>query len=428
MTMRSIIQAIIVSFTLLPAVLLAQSARVGMPAGNGDDPVSCEAAFTYEQNSTDPLIFNFTDHSTGDIINYSWDFGDGSTGAGQVVSHSFPELGQSYTVCLTVSNNDTSNFCSDSVCMTIDLNPLPSYQLGGLLYAGNFPINNPFNTNDYGYAYLYRLQGAVILPVDTVLFDTLGYFYFTDVPAGDYLVKAGMKPYSSHFSAYMPCYYQSKPGWSEADTVHLNADFFMAHIHMKALKQIPSGNHSVGGYVMFDDELAPITRVTDCEVILSDSTGEPVKVAYTDPSGVFRFDLLPPGMYVLKAEFTGLWSDIIQFTLHDSQAAPDSIEIQLHHSPQGIGSHDAPVSFEVNCFPNPASDKVSVDIRVAGNTDMHYELISPMGVPLLRKDLRLSEGTNREQISVSAYPPGIYVLIFSDLNSGGRVPAKIVIR
>lgn len=426
MIMKAIIRAILFFFTLLPAVLSAQTGSLAVPKGDRGDSASCEAAFTYEQDSTDLLVFNFTDHSIGDITDYSWNFGDGSTGSGPIVSHSFPQPGL-FTVCLTVSNSDTANLCSDTACVVIDLNPQATFLLGGLLYAGNFPINNPFNTNDFGYAFLYRLQDAVIMPVDTVLFDTLGYFYFTDVPAGDYFVKAGMKPNSNHFNSYLPGYYLDNSGWSQADTLHLTADFFMAHVHMNPLNEVAAGSHYATGYVLFDDELAPMSRVGDCEVILCDSLGEPVKVAYTDPSGVFRFDLLPAGSYKVKAEFTGLYSDIVQFTVDDLQPAPDSIEIKLHHSPQGTGSNGIPMSFSLIVFPNPASDELNLEIRADRVMDVQFELINSMGAPLLRDAVRLVNGTTREHINLTMYPPGIYVLIINDLISGDRIPTRVII-
>ena len=71
----------------------------------------------------------------------------------KVATREFPGIG-TFKVCLTISNEDTSNYCSDSICKIIDLNPQVTYLLGGLLYAGNFPINNPYSTNDVGYAYL----------------------------------------------------------------------------------------------------------------------------------------------------------------------------------------------------------------------------------------------------------------------------------
>ena len=47
-------------------------------------------------NSTDP---------DGTIVKYEWDFGDGSTATGKIVTHSYPSLG-AYTVTLTVTDDD----------------------------------------------------------------------------------------------------------------------------------------------------------------------------------------------------------------------------------------------------------------------------------------------------------------------------------
>ena len=112
MTMRTLIRTFLIIASLFPCLLPAQGP--GLPASIGLAPVNCEASFTYIQDTNDILIINFYDGSTGTISEYSWDFGDGSAGSGQVVSHSFPGIG-TYKVCLTISNSDTANYCSDSI-------------------------------------------------------------------------------------------------------------------------------------------------------------------------------------------------------------------------------------------------------------------------------------------------------------------------
>jgi len=50
----------------------------------------------------------FTDKSTGEIISWSWDFGDGNTSAQQNPSHAYAERGR-YSTSLTVSNKAGSD-------------------------------------------------------------------------------------------------------------------------------------------------------------------------------------------------------------------------------------------------------------------------------------------------------------------------------
>ncbi len=52
------------------------------------------------------------------ILNYSWDFGDGTTGSGANITHSFPGPG-TYTVCLNVSGTSNGALCQKSICKDI---------------------------------------------------------------------------------------------------------------------------------------------------------------------------------------------------------------------------------------------------------------------------------------------------------------------
>ena len=59
-------------------------------------------------SGTSPLAVTFTDASTGDITNWSWDFGDGGTSTAQHPNHNYTEAGL-YTVTLTTTGPGGSN-------------------------------------------------------------------------------------------------------------------------------------------------------------------------------------------------------------------------------------------------------------------------------------------------------------------------------
>lgn len=81
------------------------------PEASGKNPPS--AAFTYSPHSGSiPLEVNF-DASTsndagGSIVAYSWNFGDGNTGEGKTVKHTYTQEGV-YTVELTVYDNENNS-------------------------------------------------------------------------------------------------------------------------------------------------------------------------------------------------------------------------------------------------------------------------------------------------------------------------------
>ena len=426
--MRSIVKYLfMLAAVILPVTLMAQQAGKGAFSTVPDGPVTCEAGFTYEQDLTDPLICNFYDQSVGDISDYFWDFGDGSTATGQVLSHAFPVVG-TYNVCLTISNNDTADFCSDSICMTINLDPESYHLLGGLLYAGDFPINNPNGNGDMGFAYLYRVLESGICPVDTVYFDTLGYYYFVDVPSGDYLIKSGLKTNSNHYLKYLPAYYGGTTQWNEADTIHLSANIFLADIHMRSLPVLATGNNVIKGYVIADDKPGLTGRTGDCEVILCDSTGKPLRYSYTNPSGSFRFNQIPEGKYLVKAEQTGMYTDVVPITLDAINPANDSVEIQLHYTPQSLETLLTGDSLKLTLYPNPVTSQLNMAFSSAMSLDIQYTLVNTLGEWVFSRRAKLPAGNSYESVDVSACSPGLYFLICKEMNTGRKISSVVVIQ
>ncbi len=99
------------------------------------------AAFTVSPGSGQPgSLFAFNASSSSDpdgsIVNYAWTFGDGSSGSGVTVSHSYASAG-SYTVQLVVSDNDgATDVVSHPV--TVQSATAPDLVIPSLAYA-------PFN-------------------------------------------------------------------------------------------------------------------------------------------------------------------------------------------------------------------------------------------------------------------------------------------
>lgn len=92
--------------------------RLGPLDGSSCDTLGLDnnpiAKYRYEQDTIDYLKVRFTDLSYFRPESWLWDFGDGSTSTERYPYHTFPSNG-TYKVCLTVSNENSSN----TVCRTL---------------------------------------------------------------------------------------------------------------------------------------------------------------------------------------------------------------------------------------------------------------------------------------------------------------------
>ena len=120
---------------------------------NSEYPV---AVISVNQNSgVVPLIVTFDGSNSTDpnneSLNYSWDFADGNTATGSIVSHTFSDMG-TYDVNLTVTN--ASGF-SDTETITIEVRNVNSGNNGSCAF--DTPISSPLATVHKSYSSIYVL-------------------------------------------------------------------------------------------------------------------------------------------------------------------------------------------------------------------------------------------------------------------------------
>jgi PKD repeat protein len=86
-----------------------------------DSTTPCHAFYTYASAQTDPQMIQFQDESTGNILYWTWNFGDPPSGSSNTSSirnptHYFSSPGY-YNVCLTIQGADS--LCHDTYCYNI---------------------------------------------------------------------------------------------------------------------------------------------------------------------------------------------------------------------------------------------------------------------------------------------------------------------
>jgi trimeric autotransporter adhesin len=100
-------------------------------SGSGGQPPVCDAGGPYSGFLGLPLEFDGTGSSDpdGTIVDYVWDFGDGTTGTGPTPSHTYSQF-VSYAALTVTDDTQMASTCSTRVDLSVDNMP-PVCDAGG---------------------------------------------------------------------------------------------------------------------------------------------------------------------------------------------------------------------------------------------------------------------------------------------------------
>ncbi len=115
----------------------------GSGTGGNPNPITCAANYIVDTVNSGlfqgQLVLWENSSSTGNIVSYDWDFGDGTTISAQYPSHTYTTVGV-YGVCLTITAVDSAGIdtCVSTYCDSIGFDAN-----GNLVYKGmtGFTIN-----------------------------------------------------------------------------------------------------------------------------------------------------------------------------------------------------------------------------------------------------------------------------------------------
>jgi PKD repeat protein len=387
-----------VQLTILTASGCSSSYQTNLVVSNGG--VNCSASFTSSPDtvSSNPFDVVFHDNSLHQlpIQQWKWYFGDGDSSSYQDPTHQFPHAGI-FPVRLVITTAD----CSSEIVIPIQVGNPQKYNLWGRVYVGN-------KTTDMCIAYLYKDFNNFIIPFDTVeltsVNDTLGVYYFYQVPEGNYKVHVELPTASQHAVSYAPTYYNSSLYWAQAQSIGVFQDLSLQNVDMTPLFAMV-GTDYISGTVVGNGSKEHIL------VFLLNYQGEVVKYTHTDGNGDYQFTNVPQGDFLVQGECAGMASYPvnIQFT-----TAYDSLfNVDFHLVPgvlTGIYQSDKPIknqSFKL--FPNPIlGSELTIQFDFMIDHDFEYTLYNAMGQKL--KQGILASGKAAHRISLEGLIPGVYFM------------------
>ena len=386
----------------------------------------CHAGFTFvlDSNNSVQNTFLFSDQSYGNPNQWIWSFGDGTSSNEKYPSHHYTTQG-TYHVYLTIIREDSSGawICSDTISQFVTT--VSYYNIGGLLFIGQFPINNPHNTGDTGVVYLYRKHNDWIVPVDTSYFTYLGYYTFLHVLEGSYIIKACLTKGSVHFNDYIPVYTGDVEKWQASAPFVLNQNSFYNDLHLICVNDSLSGSAMMKGIVM---HMGDNQKLAGVEVLLYTEDMKTIKYAMTDSQGAFEFSGLPFGAYNLYPEITGKYAKVLMVTVDSAHLIVDGLQLDVYdHELTGISPNPGKSEVQVgNVFPNPASDFIYFKTDSPADLKIQAELLAFTGVKLYQRSFVLIKGSNLIAIPFHSITDGIYLLVIRNENGNIIKMQKVI--
>ncbi len=390
---------------------------------------ACQAAFTAAPDSgvNHPYLFHFRDASTGAPDAWHWDFGDGATSVLQNPNHRYDTSGNYEVQLVITKNNPYGPQGSDSVRQTLQM---PEYfHFGGFVYGGRYPINNPNHQGDTAEIFLYRNHENGIASADTSRFTELGYFFGLNLLADNYLIKSRLTPGSAHATEFFPTYFGDDLNWKDAQTLVLtDSSHYHTDIHLQPLPAQPeNGTGTIGGIVMLHTgRESVISRpAADAEVLLYNSSLEPLTYAYTRTDGTFAFGSLPFGTYYLQAEVTGMFCEPMPVDISPSSPGQTGIQLDLYTEDiTGIADQHRKSHFSI--YPNPAKDILNIRFFATCSSPATISIINSSGAMVKNMQQQINTGYNHLHFDISTLPDGLYVIRILSLSDGSSKTGKFL--
>ncbi len=382
-----------------------------------DTLTDCYAWFEY---SISELTVDFTGWSMSNQQDYfSWDFGDGTTGSGQTISHTYSEDGI-YTVIMSFS--DSVNNCYTTYSEIVWVGEDFSFEVFGYVFVDDSM------TADLADVFLMTfdtIDGELVNVAETEI-DEYGYYEFEEVSAEHcvYFIQAELQQASVDYGNYVPTYHYDALTWQQAWPIFPYPSGMSYNVMMIPSDAPEAGSGQITGIVTNDVNRDLLENV---EIVLMNANGDPIAYTRTDENGYFSFSDLAYGTYMIHVEIPGVESNPVTVNLNEDNSS-ENLNIIVKDGEAILGLKE-PVSEYIqqvsNVFPNPASESASVEVELKKATRLTALVRSSLGNTIIHREAFYSTGIHQLSFDLEGLPKGLY---FIDIQSddGTRVVKKLV--
>jgi PKD repeat protein len=385
---------------------------------------SC-SAFFYSSGPT-PIGYSFSAMMQSDLYSYTW------TVDNQWMPNNGMELyvpgfiEGAHTVCLTVS----SNSCTDTYCETIVIGPdsICEGMISGQVFAGT--LNQAI---DQAIVYLiaYDDQTQQLAAMQATLADSMGYYYFSSIPCGEYLIKAAATQNSAFYSNHLPTYYGNSLFWQYAQTVGVSLAMPTVQYDIVLIAgNNPGGPGFIGGNVLqgankVEADGEPLEGIN---VMLFDLSGNAIAYTMTDAEGSYAFDGVAYGSYQVYAELLNYTTIPAVVSLTAEEPSVEELTIFVGETFISTGIVEADMESMVGeVYPNPAVEMASISLELESDRSVSISIIDLTGRVLTTNGVNLMPGLNTHSFAVDGLTNGYYLLTVRDAQGAFSITRRFVV-
>jgi PKD repeat protein len=357
---------------------------------NVDSLITCTNYFTYQTSGTTILFNGF--HTGAANVYYQWSFGDGTTGNGQQITHTYSASGTYY---VSLISTDTVG-CTAVSSQVIVVSGGVFNQIYGQVFAGNFPIPQ-------GYVLLFSDDVAISNNsyFDVTAIDSMGIYIFPQVPNGDYYILA--VPFNQN--GYLPTYYGDAIDWESATIVSIPPANNPYNIYLEAStgSQV-SGIGEINGTVHSNSIASNV--FTNMKVLLYDENQNPITYAGTE-TNMFTFSNLGFNTYYLQPQLPGFESELTRITVNE-QNPTIHVQINVEGTQLILNVQDNNHFAIKGIFPNPSSDVMNISLYSLNPQNNNIKIIDVNGKVVYEMSNTVSAGDNSISLDLKHLSEGIY--------------------
>lgn len=384
---------------------------------NGLPGWDCYSSFSYFPD-TNELTLNFEGFTQSQFpTTWTWEFGDGTTGTGQFISHIYDSTG-TYNVTLTTTDSTGCTWTSTQPVWVGE----PEWDIVGTVFLDSNLVA------DVGIVRLMTTDSLfqTVIQLDSTEIQADGSYTFEDISLNNfmlYFVQAELTDGSIYFGSYLPTYHISSLTWQEAFPV-LPIFGWTADIFMIPGNSINTGNGTIGGNVT---SLGTRGQMEGVHVMIMDEDLNPYTYVTTDSDGYFEFDNLAYGTYVIHAEMMGIHTTQAVITLSEDQ--PESqVSFIVEGNQATLSVSENPnlvIAGSGEIYPNPVSNQAWIEVNLKESVTLDISIYNQIGQRTYQETINAGEGNQRILLNTSTLKPGIHLLNITS-EEGDRVSKRLI--